>query len=106
MTARTEPTTGQARDDDPWAGYPPGQPIGEPYHPFDVELVKLECGCGHIITGLPTEDLPCHACLHDEDDPHTCPLTNREAAVEILTARPPCRDTAERAVRVLSEAID
>lgn len=29
-----------------------------------------------------------------------------EAAVEILTSRPACRDTAERAVRVLSEAID
>lgn len=63
--------------DDPWGGYPPGQPIGAS-EPDDVELVKLACGCGHIITGLPTENLPCHACLYDEDDPHTCPLRREE----------------------------
>lgn len=29
-----------------------------------------------------------------------------DAAVEILTSRPPSRDTAERAIRILSEAVD
>lgn len=43
-------------------------------------LVTLACECGHDVTGLRTENLPCFVCLHDPDNPHRCTFSVKEDA--------------------------